>query len=180
MLPTITHEETGWRKSLAAYRAVFVEPEDYSCYRKIPVKVRETAEYVASQIIPYINIHDIYDMAKAIEFGSIVEEITFDGRDVMRIIEALGKSGICDIDGIRCLRGNPRDIFGIGEKYSLMVLAAQKMLEREPVRNSRLNSMITAKCLERLDMMADAEHMCRSAFLEQLIDHEWYTTTVQY
>lgn len=180
MLPKLTYEEKGWRKTLAYYRIMYLGLYSYDEIAEYVVKrMIQSANYVMD-ITRNVDIHDIYEMGHALEFGCVTEGIDYDDRDILRIISALGEAGITDTDSLASYKSNPKEIYGIGKKYAKMIKAAKSVLSHEPLKNCRVCLMISGKALERLDIMADAEHMSRSACLERVIEHEWYSSNDEY
>ena len=184
MLPKITFEETGWRKSLAIYRVECSyrhRPGNYRLFGVTKKRAEETIRYVATMTY-FANIHDLYELCEALELGAImvVGPNGFDGRDILRMAKALIQRQVCSVESLAGLSVGPREIFGINKIYAAYVSSAIKLLNDNPIKNCRIICMISDRHLAKLDKMSDAYDLSRSAILEQIIDSYWYHCAEEY
>ena len=138
-LPEITYKETGWRKSLAAYRiAIWHEHEneprtamlDYKeALAELGIKSVQTMKTTIG-LIQTINdlmpMKDIYAMCHAIDRFADADT------PVLRLVRILAEHGVKDIAKAR---GPFRDIHGIGPKYEPILEHARKYAQEHPEKH---------------------------------------------
>lgn len=135
-LPKITYRETGWKKSLAAYRiAIWHEHENDPETAKLDykdalaklgvndIKTMKTTIGLIQTINDLMPMRDIYTMCYEID------RFANTGVPVLRLVRILAEHGIKDIAKAK---GPFGDIRGIGPKYEKILEYARKYAQEHP------------------------------------------------
>lgn len=179
--PELTFTETGWRKSLAAYRIAVVH-EHYNnpsaaklsvddALKKLGItsanNIRTTVGAVENILDCGIPMWQIYDQCEKLEL--VAEDLHVSDRDILRIVHILARHEIYDF--VR-YSGAFSEISGIGPKYARILNTARldiRSRSKEMVKPVDMHISVP-KCLrDRYAKMAKEDHTTMSELAKKVL-----------
>lgn len=166
--PELTFTETGWRKSLAAYRIAVVH-EHYNnpstaklsvddALKKLGItsanNIRTTVGAVENILDCGIPMWQIYDECEKLEL--VAEDLHVSDRDILRIVHILARHEIYDFT--KYAAGSYSAISGIGPKYARILDKARAKAQikeaREGLKIIDMHLRVRACLRDRYNEMA--------------------------